>query len=75
MTREPFSRGTQILLEITKDGIALVTGAIVAYCLQGKGMGIAFRDMAPDQMIILAGWLRSTIPAMRRNVREGKTGT
>lgn len=71
VTREPFSRGSQILLEIAKNGILLVTRATVAYSLQGQAMGLAFLEMAPDQMSILNGWLRDAIPAIRRN-RSGE---
>jgi hypothetical protein len=75
VTREPFSRGTQILLEITKGRIALATRATVAYCLEGKGMGIVFRDMPSDQITVLVSWLKETIPTMRRNARDEKTAT
>jgi hypothetical protein len=63
----------QILLEITKDGIALVTGATVASFLEGKGMGVVFRDMAPEHIAVLASWLKKAIPTMRRNARDEKT--
>lgn len=67
VTREPFSRGIQILLEITKKGISFVTRATVAYSLPGQAMGLAFQEIAPNQMSILGDWLNDVIPTMRRN--------
>ncbi len=74
VTREPFSRGTQILLEITKNGISLATRATVAYSLKDQAMGLAFLETPPDQLSILTGWLKDAIPTMRRNTKEEKPG-
>jgi len=72
LTREPFSHGARILLEITKNGISFVTRATVAGSLKAQGMGLAFLDVPPDQMPILAGWLKAVIPTIRRNASEEK---
>jgi len=55
----PFSEGTQILLEITRNGIALLTNATVVYNLKDQFMGISFEEMPPDQAAILAGWIKA----------------
>jgi len=57
--RGPFSEGTQILLEITKNGVSLLTHATVVYNLKDKFMGICFEEMPPDQAAILAGWIKA----------------
>jgi len=49
----PFSAGTQILLEITKNGVSLLTKATVVYNLKDQFMGIRFEEMPPDQAAIL----------------------
>ena len=55
----PFSEGTRILLEITKNGVALLTNATVVYNLKDQFMGICFEKMPPDQAAILAGWIKA----------------
>ncbi len=55
----PFSEGTQILLEITKNGVSLLTNATVVYNLKDQFMGICFEDMPPDQAAILAAWIKA----------------
>jgi len=55
----PFSEGTRILLEITKNGVALLTDATVIYNLKDQFMGISFEEMPPDQAAILAGWMNA----------------
>ena len=55
----PFSEGTRILLEITKNDVSLVTNATVIYNLKDQFMGIRFEEMPPDQAAILAGWIKA----------------
>jgi PilZ domain len=55
----PFSAGTGILLEITKNGVSLLTNATVVYNLKDQFMGICFEEMPPDQAAILAGWIKA----------------
>ncbi len=55
----PFSAGTHILLEITKNGVSLLTKATVVYNLKDQFMGICFEEMPPDQAAILAGWIKA----------------
>src|SRR5712671_7055092 len=56
----PFSEGTRILLEITKNGVSLLTNATVVYNLKDQFMGICFEEMPPEQATILAGWIETT---------------
>jgi hypothetical protein len=42
----PFSEGTRILLEITKNDVSLLTNATVVYNLKDKFMGISFEENA-----------------------------
>jgi PilZ domain-containing protein len=55
----PFSEGTRILLEITKNGVSLLTKATVVYNLKDQFMGICFEEMLPDQAAILATWIKT----------------
>jgi hypothetical protein len=57
--RAPFSPGTRILLEITKDGVSLQTHATVIYNLKDQFMGLCFAEITPDQTAILAGWIKA----------------
>lgn len=54
----PFSEGTQIRLEITKNGVSFITNATVVYNLKDQFMGICFEEMAAEQRAILAGWIK-----------------
>lgn len=55
----PFSEGTQIRLEITKNGVSFLTNATVVYNLKDQFMGICFEEMASEQRAILAGWINA----------------
>ena len=65
--RGPFSEGTRILLEITKNGVSLLTNSTVVYNLKDQFMGICFEEIPPEQAAILAGWIKAaTAPANPR---------
>jgi len=55
----PFSEGTRILLEITKNSVSLSTNATVVYNLKDQFMGICFAEMPPEQAAILADWIKA----------------
>jgi hypothetical protein len=57
--RGPFSEGTRIRLEITKNDVSLITNATVVYNLKDQFMGICFEEMPPDQGAVLAGWIKA----------------
>jgi PilZ domain len=60
----PFSEGTRILLEITKNDVTLVTNATVIYNLKDQFMGIRFEEMTGEQAAILAGWIKAASAAL-----------
>ena len=64
--RAPFSQGTKILLEITRDGVSLRTLAFVVYNLKDLFMGLCFVEMTPNQVAILAGWMKTAMPSLSR---------
>jgi hypothetical protein len=66
--RAPFSQGTKILLEITKDGVSLRTHAFVVYNLKDQLMGLCFVEMPPSQTAILLGWMKAAMPSLSRRV-------
>lgn len=66
--RAPFSQGTKILLEITKDGVSLRTHAFVVYNLKDQLMGLCFVEMPPSQAAILLGWMKAAMPSLSRKV-------
>lgn len=70
--RGPFSPGTRILLEITKNGVVLRTHATVVYNLKDQVMGLRFEEMPPEQGTILAGWMKAAVPP---HLRQNDTGT
>lgn len=49
--------GTKINLRVTRDQGAFFTPGTIIYVQEGMGMGIAFRDPAPDQLQVLDVWL------------------
>jgi hypothetical protein len=62
LTRKgPFSPGTRILLEITKNGVLLATNATVTYNLKDQVMGLCFEEMLSDQAAILVGWMKDVV--------------
>ena len=64
--RAPFSQGTKVLLEITKNGVSLRTHAFVVYNLKDQFMGLCFVEMPPSQAAILAGWLKDATASLSR---------
>jgi len=68
----PFSAGTQVLLEITKAGVSLVTHATVIYNLKDQLMGLCFAEMPPEQKATLTSWIQAASPQIdaRQSVDE-----
>lgn len=63
MTRRgPFSAGTEVLLEIKKDGVSLAANATVVYNLKDRVMGLSFAEMSAKQTAILEKWLKAAMP-------------
>jgi hypothetical protein len=49
--------GTLIQLKILRDQGSFTTKGKIIYVQEGMGMGVAFVDIAEDQLKILDGWL------------------
>ena len=69
--RAPFSPGTPIRLEITKNEVSLAAHATVIYNLRDQVMGLHFAEMEPGQYAILARWLVAAISAAQRSPGAG----
>jgi hypothetical protein len=61
----PFSQGTRILLEITKNGVSFLMNASVVYNLKDQFMGLRFEEMSPEQEALIAGWLKAAVQSTR----------
>jgi hypothetical protein len=64
--RAPFSLGTEVLLETTKDRVSLRTQATVLYTLKDGIVGLHFAEMPPDRAAILAAWMKAATPSLKR---------
>jgi len=58
-TRQPFSQGTLLVLEITNKGARFLTDAKVAYAIESDGMGLSFLNIPANELPILEHWLAS----------------
>ena len=63
MRKGPFSAGTPILLEITKNGVLLSTNATVVYNLRDQIIGVCFGEMSREQTATVAGWIKTATRA------------
>jgi hypothetical protein len=54
---EPFPSRTVIQLRMVRGAESFETWGHVVYAREGKGMGVAFLRVQPDQKAILAKWL------------------
>ena len=57
--RGPFSVGTVIRLEITKNGVTLAADATVVYNLRDQIVGVCFAEMKAEQAAVHAGWIKA----------------
>lgn len=53
----PLPMRTPIKIVISRDRETFTTGGTVIYTQEGKGMGVAFKQPAPEQRAILDVWL------------------
>jgi PilZ domain len=58
-TREAFSQGTLLAIEIRHQGVHFLTDAMVAYTLKSNGMGVSFLNVPATGLPILEQWLSS----------------
>jgi hypothetical protein len=64
-TLNPFPEGSLVRLRILRDQGIFETNARVAYCDPAFGMGLAFKDMTPDQRSLLEVWLTEIVSQLR----------
>lgn len=50
-------QGTQLDVRISRDQGSFTSKGKIVYVQEGMGMGVAFLDVAPDQLKILDSWL------------------
>ena len=55
-TEQLAAQGTKISIRITHEASEFAALGTVAYCLPGKGMGIAFGSFSPAAQVLLAAW-------------------
>ena len=68
-TLDPFPKGTLVQLRISREQCVFETKAEVVYSHSvrlNSGMGLAFREMAPDQRSLLEDWLAEIITQLKR---------
>ena len=58
-TREPFSKGTLLAIEIRHHGVHFLTDAMVAHTLESNGMGLSFLNVPANELPILDQLLSS----------------
>jgi hypothetical protein len=56
-TLNPFRLGATLGVKIEHSGVMLETEATVCTRFEGSGMGLAFRNITPEQLSILTDWL------------------
>lgn len=72
-TREPFSQGTLLAIEIRHNGAHFLTDAMVAYTLESNGMGLSFLNVPADELPILEQWLHSAGGERQAEASRGAT--
>lgn len=72
-TREPFSQGTLLAIEIRHHGVYFLTDAMVAYTLESNGMGLSFLNVPTNQLPILEQWLSSAGGERPAEASQGAT--
>jgi len=72
-TREPFSQGTLLAIEIRHHGVHFLTDAMVAYTLESNGMGLSFLNVPADELPILEQWLYSAGGERQAEASRGAT--
>jgi hypothetical protein len=53
----PFPLGSQLKMRIMKNKTPFLAQATVAYATEGMGMGVKFKELEPEQILILEKWL------------------
>jgi PilZ domain len=58
--------GTSVFLKVFADGEFFESKAVVSYAHPRLGMGLSFRDLKPDFLTVLKGWLLKALTAETR---------
>ena len=58
---KPFTVGTRLNIVISREHKNFETNGTVVYALRRKGVGIAFKETAPEQLGILDAWLGASM--------------
>jgi hypothetical protein len=61
-TVNPFPDGTSVRVKILSGGKQFEAHATVAYAHQHLGMGLNFREIAPEDQAVLQSWLPNASP-------------
>jgi hypothetical protein len=67
-TVDPFPKGTLVQLRILRDQGVFETQATVVYSHSirlNSGMGLAFKDVAPNQRLLLEDWIAEIVTKLR----------
>lgn len=56
-SRQTFSHGAVLLIEIRHRGAVFLTEARLAYTIPADGMGLSFLNVPASQLPVLEGWL------------------
>ena len=62
--RAPYSPGTQIRVEISKNNLTLHADATVIYNLKDQIMGLQFGSMNAEGEAILRNWIKAATPSL-----------
>lgn len=72
MRKGPFSPGTPILLEISRNGVLMSTKATVVYNLKDKIIGVRFEEMTVGAAAIHEGWIKAARSVLEPGLIKAK---
>jgi PilZ domain len=72
MRKGPFSPGTPVVLEISRNGVLLSTKATVVYNLKDQIIGVQFSEMTVGAAAIHEGWIKAARAASEPNHNKTK---
>ena len=58
---KPFTVGTRLSIVISRENKSFETNGTVVYALRRKGVGVAFKETASEQLGILDAWLGTSM--------------
>lgn len=57
----PLPRGTHVVIKVFSEGDFFQASATVVYVDEDLGMGLAFRNVRPQYLVVLQKWLQSAL--------------